>query len=126
MRRQRRIAVPNVPKLPFWLRLATGESWHLLMFDCVNDRIGCRNNQSYEDLRDNGPMACGDPAAAYLYFISYQLVVTWVVFNLFVGAIVDAFVDQKGEDRLEEIRDQQVALYHAVDEVALCHKMREH
>eukprot|EP00746_Dinoflagellata_sp_MGD_P139225 gnl/MRDRNA2_/MRDRNA2_72717_c0_seq1.p1 gnl/MRDRNA2_/MRDRNA2_72717_c0~~gnl/MRDRNA2_/MRDRNA2_72717_c0_seq1.p1 ORF type:complete len:2181 (-),score=416.18 gnl/MRDRNA2_/MRDRNA2_72717_c0_seq1:20-5749(-) len=98
------------------LRMATGESWHLLMYDCINDRIGCKHDQTWEELQEFGPNGCGNPEAAYLYFISYQLVITWVMFNLFVGAIVDAFVDQQNEDRVESIRMQQIALYQALSE----------
>lgn len=98
------------------LRMATGESWHLLMYDCVNEQIGCSRDQTYEDLQEFGPNGCGNAAAAYVYFISFQLVVTWIMFNLFVGAIVDAFVDQKNADRIEDIRQQQTELYAALEE----------
>ncbi len=46
------------------VRCATGEDWHLIMYECAGERLGCtREPQSAGELERGGPMGCGSPVA---------------------------------------------------------------
>lgn len=77
-----------------WVVMATGEMWEDLIWDVATDREGCVQFQTYEDLQRDGPMECGSGAALPI-FVSYNIAVTLVAMNLFVGVVLETFSDEK-------------------------------
>jgi len=72
-------------------RVATGEQWHLIMYDTVSSRSGCTNDvQSAADLQQNGPQGCGS-ILGYFYFFSFVWIVTIVLMNLIAAVLIDAY-----------------------------------
>jgi len=84
------------------LRFSTGENWNGFMRSIVDDNQGCEPNPVYNPdspwcLVDgdfpnctalNG---CGAGILAYAYFYSFTLLVSFVILNLFVGIVLEAF-----------------------------------
>ena len=75
------------------LRASTGEDWSRLMKDGAR-RFGpnfvCYNVGSYEEYLQYGQMNCGTNYA-YVYFITYQLVLSMILINLFMAVIIKTF-----------------------------------
>ena len=61
------------------LKLATGEDWNFFMFEYARTTENCVAG-----------LGCGDPEA-YAYFITYKLVTTFVMINLFVLVVLQLF-----------------------------------
>lgn len=62
------------------LRCATGESWHMIMFEIArtySPEYQCREDEDYESIKANGgePFACGSPILAYTFFILFNILV---------------------------------------------------
>lgn len=83
-------------------RMATGESWHELMYDAMrtqNYAFDCYDldyTQMMELAVREGeerpvPMSCGKPIAALIYFISYMIIMSFVFLNLFIAIILENF-----------------------------------
>ena len=72
-------------------RMSTGEDWQEIMYDCARKRsilFQCVDNQAYEEQQRDGINGCGTPIA-YIYFISYMLVVSLIFLNLFIAIILE-------------------------------------
>merc|ERR1719228_206380 len=69
-------------------RSATGESWQEIMLDCTN-KPEARCDPKSDDNDPNG-QGCGSDLA-YLYFISFFIVCSFLILNLFVAVIMDNF-----------------------------------
>jgi len=67
-------------------RCATGENWQQIMADC--DLSPPEQCQSHPD--DGGKSTCGT-AFAVPYFISFIILCTFLVLNLFIAVIMDNF-----------------------------------
>lgn len=68
-------------------RSATGEAWQSIMLSCANrDDVKC-DMHSDESKKDDG---CGHDIA-YPYFISFFMLCSFLVINLFVAVIMDNF-----------------------------------
>ncbi|XP_014661450.1 PREDICTED: muscle calcium channel subunit alpha-1-like [Priapulus caudatus] len=63
-------------------RSATGEAWQLIMLSCINAR--CSDNKLSE------PQPCGH-AFCYIYFITFYMICSFLIINLFVAVIMDNF-----------------------------------
>ena len=61
------------------MKMATGEDWNNFMFDCARTNDSCASG-----------LGCGD-IYAYIYFISFKLVVTFIMLNLFVLVVLELF-----------------------------------
>eukprot|EP01022_Parablepharisma_sp_SALTPOND_P016346 TRINITY_DN2382_c0_g1_i1.p1 TRINITY_DN2382_c0_g1~~TRINITY_DN2382_c0_g1_i1.p1 ORF type:complete len:1853 (+),score=104.69 TRINITY_DN2382_c0_g1_i1:61-5559(+) len=61
------------------LKIATGEDWNLLMFDCARTSTSCVAG-----------VGCGK-WYAYVYFISFKIVITFIMLNLFVLVVLQLF-----------------------------------
>ncbi|XP_071948425.1 voltage-dependent calcium channel type A subunit alpha-1-like isoform X5 [Antedon mediterranea] len=61
-------------------RCATGESWQLIMLACISGRA-CEGKAGNE---------CGSPFA-YVYFVSFIFLCSFLMLNLFVAVIMDNF-----------------------------------
>ena len=79
-------------------RFTTGEGWGNYMFDVANVRPGCNSNLKYNNTMcgfDDHPgctplNGCGSDAI-HPYLISFTIIVSMVIFNLFVGVILEGF-----------------------------------
>jgi hypothetical protein len=99
------------------LRCMTGEAWNEIMHSLRSDKfmfesvagIPCASTfqvteENYPVLEQIGyldqPYQCGAGMGAIVYFLSFTLIVTLVVLNLFVAVIFEGFEDsQKAEER---------------------------
>ncbi|CDW82972.1 voltage-gated ion channel superfamily [Stylonychia lemnae] len=87
------------------LRCATGENWNELMkslMDKNSIEYNCIENPTYDDYlkNDKVPVGCGDYWSSVIYFISYQLLVTFVFLNLFIAIILEGFRDTTEDQNL--------------------------
>lgn len=72
-------------------RCATGESWHLIMIDTVSGKkCACENVSATGACLSVQDKLCGSDFA-YPYFITFILVTTFLMLNLFVAVIMDNF-----------------------------------
>merc|ERR1719219_2293591 len=69
-------------------RSATGEAWQEIMLDCTSKPEARCDPQS--DDNDPAGQGCGSDLA-YLYFISFFIVCSFLILNLFVAVIMDNF-----------------------------------
>eukprot|EP00818_Percolomonas_sp_WS_P004657 CAMPEP_0117436504 /NCGR_PEP_ID=MMETSP0759-20121206/1040_1 /TAXON_ID=63605 /ORGANISM="Percolomonas cosmopolitus, Strain WS" /LENGTH=1762 /DNA_ID=CAMNT_0005228103 /DNA_START=105 /DNA_END=5393 /DNA_ORIENTATION=- len=63
------------------IRISTSEDWNGIMRDCMNTE-NCVGNE------------CGNPWLAVPFFVSYVIICTFVIMNLFVAVILDNFETQ--------------------------------
>ena len=106
-------------------RSATGENWNGVMYDLGNTRDcisgGITYNASvcgFSNAHDCIPLeGCGTPAA-FLYYISFTLFVTFVFFNLFIAVILEASEisteaeeESLGEEHLTQVRRERNSLW---------------
>ncbi len=77
------------------LRVCTGEGWNILLDDCLrslrpNDI--CYDISNFEAFERHGRdfMGCGHNIA-YVYFISFVIVFSYVILNLFTGIVIESF-----------------------------------
>lgn len=84
------------------LRFSTGENWNGYMRNLIQSRDNCDINPVYDanspwcltdqDLPNCSNInGCGARFSAYFYFYSFTLLVTFIIFNLFVGIVLEAF-----------------------------------
>ncbi len=75
-------------------RCTTGEKWNLLMreYTFQGDYKGqmCLYEQSYEHYLKHGPLLCGTQLA-YLFFLSYVVIMQLMVVNLFIAVVLEGF-----------------------------------
>jgi len=60
-------------------RASTGESWNGLMHDCSG--YGCSGND------------CGNPTIAVLFWVSFSVIGSFVLLNIFIAVILENFTD---------------------------------
>ena len=73
--------------------MATGEAWNALMDDCVRSfslLFQCTEDPDYAHIQANGVTGCGN-GFAFPFFISFQLIVTFIFLNLFIAIILEGF-----------------------------------
>jgi len=85
------------------VRASTGEGWNLLMWDCGRPNevnFSCKSSQTYDQIEANDgvPEECGNAAAAYLYFVSFTLIITFIFLNLFIAVILQGFGDASASE----------------------------
>ena len=76
------------------IRIATGEAWHEIMEDCARTRslyFECRE-QTYAQRQAEGIQGCGSPFFAYTYFITFMVIVTFILMNYFIAVIMQYFM----------------------------------
>jgi hypothetical protein len=61
------------------LKIATGEDWNKFMFDCARTSPNCAPG-----------LGCGNPVA-FAYFITFKLVVSFIMLNLFILIVLQLF-----------------------------------
>lgn len=87
------------------MRCATGEAWHMIMFDLARGYSAtnqCRENETYQTMMENGgePFGCGSPMSSYFFFTLFHILVSQIFLNLFIAIIIDAFVHQADHFKL--------------------------
>lgn len=88
------------------VRSSTGEAWNDIMYD-LSDDTACTTDPSYNDnmcgfndFEGCTPLdGCGSPAA-YPFFFSFMLLVSFVMLNLFIGVILDTMSELSSADRV--------------------------
>lgn len=84
-------------------RMSTGESWNFIMADCARQKsimFDCEP-QGFEQIQKDGIQGCGSPMVAYVYFLSFMIVVSFVFLNLFIVVIFESFENSKNEAHLK-------------------------
>ena len=83
------------------IRWSTGEDWQKVMYELAStspyQNIEWVNNQSYEDMQNNGTIGWGN-GFAYIYFTSFFIIVSMIVMNLSIGVFVDAYEAAKKDE----------------------------
>jgi hypothetical protein len=81
------------------IRCATGEAWNELMYAYVyNGSVtnSCVDDPTYDEIQSNGgePNGCGTPFA-YIFFVSFMLIVSFVFLNLFIAVLLKGFIESE-------------------------------
>lgn len=77
-------------------KFSTGDGWSSFMFEAAQTD-DCLWDQTYDDLALNGPQGCGS-SLSYPFFISFQVVVSMLILNLTVAAVIDGLQAATAED----------------------------
>ena len=88
------------------VRASTGELWNGVMHDLASSHSSCEKNPQYDaalcgynDRPGCSPLnGCGSKAAAYFYFVTFEILITFVFLNLFVCIIIDGWFSQEEND----------------------------
>ena len=85
-------------------RMATGEAWNEIMYDAIRQpspTFSCESTVNYEVIQQYGGEApgCGT-YFAYPFFLSFQLIVTFIFLNLFIAIILDGFAESKEAEQM--------------------------
>ena len=71
-------------------RLTTGESWQYMMWDLSQSQSWVFNCTDTPRWDSNPPDGCGDPVSAQGLLLSFTLIVSFIMMNLFVAVILGA------------------------------------
>jgi len=107
------------------LRSLTGEGWNEIMHDLAKNRFyyesymdfHCDPNLDVRHLYVSGTLdtslinGCGMPYFSYAFFISYTLVVTFVILNLFIAVIFEGF-EESSKSEVSDMITACVELWH--------------
>ncbi|KAL7065509.1 hypothetical protein AAHC03_04869 [Spirometra sp. Aus1] len=72
-------------------RSATGEAWQDIMFSCVSETAYCDTHSDEGKTDGDDPKRLCGSAFAYPFFISFYIVCSFLIINLFVAVIMDNF-----------------------------------
>ena len=89
--------------------MATGESWHAIMFDCARQKsviFDCKVDPQYGDLYnpETGELetpGCGNKFTATLFCVLFMFVVSFIFLNLFIAIILESFESSMDDERLQ-------------------------
>lgn len=59
--------------------------------------VRCVDDQSYEEMQENGILGCGNNIS-YLFFISYMILLSMVIMNLSVAAVIEGLAEASKEN----------------------------
>ena len=72
------------------MRCATGEDWNVIMYELANtqgyDGVACIPEQSFEETQVE-ILGCGSEIS-FVYFFSFMIVITMLIMNLAVAAVI--------------------------------------
>lgn len=74
----------------FLIRTTTGDAWNDSMHELASKQPNCKD-QTYEELLNEGPQGCGS-YYAYFYFVSFMIINSMVIMNLFIAVVVDSLI----------------------------------
>ena len=86
-------------------RCATGEDWNLIMHDLTMD-VDCIANQSEESMKVDGIQGCG-AWYSYAYFISFQIIVSMILMNLSIAAVINALTEASNSEN-KNIKEEYI------------------
>ena len=88
------------PSVLLLMRMSTGEAWNSIMHSCMQDSniTGCVVDNSIVPTLENN---CGSKGWAVIYFISFQLIGSFVLLNLVIGVILDNFSNMSNQQELQ-------------------------
>ncbi len=72
---------------------STGEDWNLIQADLsrtTKPNNVCFDISTYDDYLNMGIYGCGN-SYAYLFYISYMILFSLIMLNLFVAVIIEGF-----------------------------------
>jgi hypothetical protein len=92
----------------FLIKVTTGDNWGDSMYSLARGQPGCRDEQTYEDLANNGPQGCGN-WMSFFFFIVFLLFNKMVIMNLFIAVVVDTFVSKT--EKSDKIDDSKVQVF---------------
>lgn len=69
-------------------RITTGEDWNKVMHDCTIQEPFCTKATEFEDYWKSD---CGTYYGALAYFISFYVILTFVILNLLIAVIIENF-----------------------------------
>ncbi|EDO45174.1 predicted protein, partial [Nematostella vectensis] len=89
-------------------RVTTGEDWNKIMHDCMVGEPYCTPEENFWE------SDCGNYTASLIYFITFYIVVSFILLNVFVAVIIENFslFYASDEDSLlsnTDLRDFQMA-----------------
>ena len=97
------------------MSFSTGEDWNSFMYELANtegyDGEACMQSQSYQEYADAGFVTkqCGVGAVSYIYFFAFTILVSILIMNLSVAAVIEGLDTAKKENmgvvEGEEIND---------------------
>jgi len=97
------------------IRSMTGEAWNELMHSLSKDKLyfemymelHCEESTDYETMVAQGvldnPNECGNPLS-FFFFLTYTLLVTFVILNLFIAVIFEGFDESQKSEESEIIQ----------------------
>ena len=68
-------------------RMTTGEDWNRVMRDATLSPPYCRLDVT----KDYASSNCGNPRAAYFFFHSFYLIISYIFLNLFIAVVIENF-----------------------------------
>eukprot|EP01029_Cantina_marsupialis_P023747 TRINITY_DN5981_c0_g2_i1.p1 TRINITY_DN5981_c0_g2~~TRINITY_DN5981_c0_g2_i1.p1 ORF type:complete len:1476 (+),score=490.12 TRINITY_DN5981_c0_g2_i1:408-4430(+) len=93
------------------VRAYTGESWNGIMYDLAEEPSGCISDPQYiyalGEWEDGG---CGDPTFSYIFWLSFTLVITFVLLNVFIAVILEGFDDSSSREDAK-FSDDQIKMF---------------
>jgi hypothetical protein len=75
------------------IRVASSEEWWQLLVDSAHTQqpdFACVYMNDYDDFVQYGYNGCGTPSA-YLFYITFHLIISLVILNLFIASIIDTY-----------------------------------
>ena len=83
------------------LRCATGENWNLIMGDLSNtvgfNGVQCISSQDFYSQQQLGIIGCGN-SFSYAFFLSFTVIISMVIMNLSVAAVIDGLENARKEN----------------------------
>lgn len=82
------------------MKFSTGEDWNMFMYELANkdgyNGVECRS-QTFLETQNDGILGCGTPLS-YVYFISFTILLTMLIMNLSVAAVIEGLDTAKKEN----------------------------
>ena len=77
-------------------RCSTGEDWNKVMYE-LGVQENCSNDQDFDfiTLNNRKTRSCGVNSFAQLYMISFTVVISWLIMNLSVAAVIEGLENAK-------------------------------
>jgi hypothetical protein len=83
------------------MKFSTGEDWNMFMYELANTQgyqgTPCKDDQSFTDIQQEGILGCGS-MISYPYFISFTILLSMLIMNLSVAAVIEGLDTAKKEN----------------------------
>lgn len=84
------------------MKFSTGEDWNMFMYELANqdsyNGVKCKTSQTFDEIQAAGKvMGCGS-YISYPYFISFTILVSMLIMNLSVAAVIEGLDTAKKEN----------------------------